>query len=264
MDDFTIFETCGFDGCSSYATAAGLCGTHQTQKYARGALTPKYAGGEDRVCSFSGCGRVTMGGELCRGHWQQTVRRGGVLKPLPEKPPTPCCEDGCVRVAHMKGLCSKHYQDKWKNSRPDCQFEGCSGKDVSKGLCSAHAAQRRKGRVLTPLRPHSRGGKTTKCWVNWCVSVARGNYGICTMHEQRRNKYNLSDKQLQELPGECEACGKTSGLCVDHDHSCCPGATSCGKCVRGVLCRECNLALGYAHDDQGILESLIRYVRATT
>lgn len=31
---------------------------------------------------------------------------------------------------------------------------------------------------------------------------------------------------------------------VDHDHACCPGKFSCGKCIRGLLCHGCNIGVG--------------------
>lgn len=43
---------------------------------------------------------------------------------------------------------------------------------------------------------------------------------------------------------ECASCGSLDGLQVDHDHSCCPAAQGCGKCVRGYLCYACNAAEG--------------------
>lgn len=51
--------------------------------------------------------------------------------------------------------------------------------------------------------------------------------------------------QGSETP-ECAACGSVKWLCVDHDHTCCPGfrSRSCGKCVRGYLCHDCNTSEG--------------------
>jgi hypothetical protein len=41
--------------------------------------------------------------------------------------------------------------------------------------------------------------------------------------------------------------------CIDHDRTCCSGARSCGKCVRGIIHQSCNTMLGMAHDDPDVL-----------
>lgn len=61
------------------------------------------------------------------------------------------------------------------------------------------------------------------------------------------------DQLLEHQDGRCYICHRrpvSKRLAVDHDHSCCPGPTSCGKCVRGLLCRNCNRdVLGHLKDD---------------
>ena len=67
--------------------------------------------------------------------------------------------------------------------------------------------------------------------------------------------------ELQEY--RCKICGAELELAsgrknkktpfVDHDHK-------TGR-IRGVLCYSCNLVLGSAHDDPGILENAIEYLR---
>lgn len=74
-------------------------------------------------------------------------------------------------------------------------------------------------------------------------------------------EYNgLLDKQ----GGTCAVCGNPcpSGrnLAVDHDHSCCPGYHSCGKCVRGLLCCNCNRAIGLLKDDPKLALAVVDYL----
>lgn len=49
-------------------------------------------------------------------------------------------------------------------------------------------------------------------------------------------------------------------LVVDHDHSCCPGPKSCGRCVRGLLCRTCNSAAGLLQDDALVAARMAAYL----
>jgi hypothetical protein len=51
---------------------------------------------------------------------------------------------------------------------------------------------------------------------------------------------------------------------VDHDHSCCPGKRSCGKCIRGVICAKCNQAAGLAGDVPAVLRGLADYLEASS
>ena len=50
---------------------------------------------------------------------------------------------------------------------------------------------------------------------------------------------------------------------VDHNHACCPGQKSCGKCVRGLLCSVCNSMLGLARDNPETLQAGIQYLKET-
>src|SRR6266498_5124596 len=66
---------------------------------------------------------------------------------------------------------------------------------------------------------------------------ARSNYA-------RKRKYTLTKEQYQDMlsdqAGSCAICETISKLVVDHDHKCCSDDTSCGKCIRGLLCLNCN------------------------
>jgi hypothetical protein len=85
------------------------------------------------------------------------------------------------------------------------------------------------------------------------------------------SKYRLSleayKELLREQGGKCAICGspspadiRASRFHVDHDHTCCPGRKSCGRCIRGLLCRGCNTALGNFGDDPERLIAAAAYL----
>lgn len=71
------------------------------------------------------------------------------------------------------------------------------------------------------------------------------------------------DAMLGAQDGVCAACKappKDKNLAVDHDHACCPGKKSCGKCIRMLLCDVCNKVLGLTQDDPDHLTALADYL----
>jgi hypothetical protein len=100
----------------------------------------------------------------------------------------------------------------------------------------------------------------------------KGKCLSCTMDGRMKSTYGVDRKQydamLAKQGGGCAICGTTNPgggrratkFYVDHDHSCCPGKTCCGACVRGLLCNGCNLALGIVKDDVERLKKAIHYL----
>ena len=77
-------------------------------------------------------------------------------------------------------------------------------------------------------------------------------------------RYSLSVEEynslLESQNRKCAICHRTKTLYVDHDHSCCPGPQTCGKCIRGLLCINCNTSLGKFDDSIDILMSAVAYL----
>jgi hypothetical protein len=90
---------------------------------------------------------------------------------------------------------------------------------------------------------------------------------IDTRTIESRRKYNLEAKygitpeefkRLKELHlGGCAVCKQPCStgqeLVVDHNHT-------TGK-VRGLLCRRCNLALGYIGEDEDLIWNILEYLK---
>ncbi|MEU3949165.1 endonuclease domain-containing protein [Streptomyces sp. NPDC029526] len=77
----------------------------------------------------------------------------------------------------------------------------------------------------------------------------RSHCRACSGKRTRAKKFNLSFAAVDRLFAfqnyRCALCDKEykdgDGLNLDHNHACCPDkGTSCGECVRGLLCWSCN------------------------
>jgi hypothetical protein len=84
----------------------------------------------------------------------------------------------------------------------------------------------------------------------------------CTRITYLKNEYGVSlewyEETLEQQGGGCATCGGPPGgsrvfFCVDHNHK-------TGR-VRGLLCKDCNLALGIVEEDPIVLELLAQYIR---
>jgi|SRR6185436_19392781 len=166
-----------------------------------------------------------------------------------------------------------------------CNFEECVNDQRAKGLCPGHLNQLSKGKELTTLRKVRAKGSTLernqsgdkfcpKCedWLpvdNFSehASTSDGLRNTCKKCHAL-HKYGLNENTYQKLftnqNGKCAVCeislqGKK--ICIDHDHSCCPGWNTCGKCIRGILCYGCNTAEGLLKSDPVIISKLLEYVK---
>lgn len=93
-------------------------------------------------------------------------------------------------------------------------------------------------------------------------SGARVDTHLWTNFRIREEDYN---KILMEQEFSCAICKmhfskQKRAFAVDHDHSCCDTKRSCGKCIRGLLCFECNIGLGKFKDSPEILKSALKYI----
>lgn len=146
-----------------------------------------------------------------------------------------CSFDSCDRFAHARGFCYRHdphqerknpigHHGKWIGKT--CMVDGCGGDARSKGMCTKHynAAEYAAGRrQRTPEQE-----RDAKLWNRYRI---------------RAKDY---DAMLEQQGGVCAICDRQSSegspdhwrgvLCVDHCHD-------TGR-VRGLLCNDCNVALG--------------------
>lgn len=120
--------------------------------------------------------------------------------------------------------------------------------------CNRHKALRYKRRNIDSVRIKDRA-----------LQAERRKDPKYLKHRLKK-KYGMTYEQREDLfisqGSKCASCEttETNQWCVDHDHSCCPGQYTCGKCVRGILCNNCNTAAGLLKDSPGNARLLADYI----
>ncbi len=105
------------------------------------------------------------------------------------------------------------------------------------------------------VRPVAYPASKTSNWCKVCLEEVRKQKRDKNL---RQNYRGFSSQGYDELflkqGGVCAVCGnrQKGHLHVDHDHR-------TGN-VRGLLCSDCNTALGHLHDNPEIIRKLLQYI----
>lgn len=198
-----------------------------------------------------------------------------------------CSIDGCNRAVKSRGWCAAHYR-RWRTTG-----------DVQADNPIRHRHEEiveRRDRRANYVLPESGPVECTRCRElldigmfdknaasksgihPWCKSCRRESRREYYKREPKRaktsatwagikSKYGLTRAEYEAMHerqgGACAICRRVQSrrLSVDHDHACCPGAKSCGECVRALLCTNCNSMIGLADDNVDRLDEAIAYLR---
>ena len=181
------------------------------------------------------------------------------------------CEVGGCRGKHYaKGYCNPHYQRhragipldgdfRVMNPSRGCKAPKCRRPHGQNGYCQAHNKRAREGRSLeAPLQVR---GVHLTCIVPDCNRPHHAT-GMCSKHDRVCRNFNISLIQylaIQDLG--CSICESGGNLHIDHDHTCCNrNGVSCGSCIRGGLCPNCNVGLGMFGESPVKLRGAIKYL----
>jgi hypothetical protein len=130
-----------------------------------------------------------------------------------------------------------------------------------------NAERARRWRAANPERARaiSRSGELTRSKLRNRKPGPSATRAQVVSYEKKRERdrrshryrmYGVTEPQYQALlaasSGLCEICGGTNRLGIDHSHT-------TGK-PRGLLCRACNVGLGYLKESSVLLQSAIHYV----
>lgn len=236
-----------------------------------------------RTCSVEGCVTPQAQNGLCSLHMSRLFRHGDVhVNKNPQR----------YKLTERDELGRKQCWtcERWLNTS---EFRGgVATLDGLHGSCArCQRAKHRQSYSPPPKHYYDRRRARDKDGLKECTScetwLPEGDFKadgrridglcaickLCTRRKRReswlRTKYGLTPEAYQKLladqNGQCAICATAihgdEATHVDHDHACCPSSVqSCGRCVRGLLCRRCNTGLGMFGDAPENLRAAFDYL----
>lgn len=213
-----------------------------------------------RTCDVGHCGRPQVARGYCDPHYREWRRCGVAVSVRAPREPKACAFLDCGRRVRSSGLCGGHYLQRHRGEelRPLREYIDTTELDEhGRKRCS----RCREWKAVEEFYSHAatKGGRHPRCMRCFRDTRMQATYGISL------DRY---EAMLQAQGGGCAVCGGVNesgrALSVDHDHACCPGAKSCGSCVRELLCDNCNRCIGLMRDDPQRLERAAAYLRRHT
>lgn len=149
---------------------------------------------------------------------------------------------------------------------PQAQAKGREYKASERGRAKANAYNATpKAKAARTKYKRSEAGKASD---RAYAQSLKGRLNVWKMSLKR--KYNFSIEKYEAIlkaqDNRCAICRastpgvKNTHFHIDHDHRCCPGKKSCGKCIRGLLCGTCNRMLGMAYDNPETTRAATEYL----
>jgi len=144
---------------------------------------------------------------------------------------------------------------------------GIASPGFSRGVLTKKSRGWIKGQPLRFKHHHEIHGPGTAAEKR---KVSRIRRGRAHDRKYRLKNWNFTsadyDAMLEKQDGRCAICktdapgGRWNRFYIDHDHACCQSNGSCGKCIRGLLCRRCNWSLGAIADRWDLAYALYEYL----
>ncbi|MFE9317840.1 endonuclease VII domain-containing protein [Streptomyces albidoflavus] len=204
-----------------------------------------------------------------------------------------CMVTGCPNRSRTKkpSLCSAHYERRRRlgdvlaevpvrGQRQLCSVDGCGRKHYAHGLCGPHNDRRRRTGSASPNVPFRvrRKNLSDDSGRRFCFSceqwlevdafyLRQSVCARCRTFSHYRMTAVQWDALFEAQGGRCASCTSSDpgaqGWHTDHDRRCCPTSrNTCGSCVRGILCGNCNMAIGLLSDSPTRLRQAAAYLES--